>query len=182
MAAFFWSDFQAATSHAGANSQVATYSSHLDGIRATQSSGELRLYVSGGDALSAVLRKQLTALLRSGPTFHSVKIEDSPPSTVGGPALMVEISQREGLWTPVRATGHLVMKIVYASNGDLSWRDDSVVRMENRGQPLRRIRGEFQLQDSTNGLISQRGYDRHLGQSVAGQVSDSLLKALDNPG
>ncbi len=175
-------DFRAATSQGRTNSQLSAFSSRPDGIQqAAFPPGELRLYVPGDDPFSAALRKELSILLGSGPAFRGVRIEGSPSSTRGEPALMVETSRRAGLWTPVRATGDLEVKAVYASDGDLSWRDDQVVHMENHGQPLRRIKGEFLVEDSTNGLTSVKGYDRHLGRYVAQQVSSSLLKAVENP-
>lgn len=179
--AFVWLDFWAGNSQGRGDSQLSTFSSRPVGTEATFSREPLRLYVAGEDTLSSALEKRLATLLGSGSTFRSVKLEGLPPSTAGDPGLMVEVSQRETFWTPVRATERLVVKITYSSNGDLSWRDDAVVRMENGGEPLRRIRGELHLEDSTNGLISLKGYDSYLGRYAAEQVSSVLSQAVENP-
>lgn len=175
-AAFLWLDFQAVRSESRANSQVATASAKPEGTQESGPAGELSLHVQGNDGLTVALRQELATLLRAGPAFTGVKIVDALPAGTGGPALMVEVAERDVLWTPVHGQGHLLVKATYASDGDLSWRGETVMRMQT-GEPLRRVRGEFQIEDATNGVISLKAYDRHLGRYAATEVSKSIQRA-----
>jgi hypothetical protein len=82
-------------------------------------------------------------------------------------------------WTPVYASAGVVTRIVYASDGDLSWREDTVVKMgRNDGGPQVRVRGDLELKDTTRGVVSRPAYHRHLSQQIALAVSNTVKKQL----
>jgi hypothetical protein len=95
------------------------------------------------------------------------------PQASDGPVLFVEVTPRQFLWLAVYTRAKLDVHMVYSSDGDLSWMDQQAVVMES--SPLVRMRGDFEVADTSIGLMTLRGQARYLGR----QAADELLKAID---
>jgi hypothetical protein len=134
--------------------------------------------VAGGDSLSAYLEKALVRHWSARSGSRDVEAVSSVSGLTEGPVLMVQPAERSVRWTPIFASGSVVFKTVYASDGDLSWRDDGTVVMSFSGEPQIRIRGDLTLEDTTRGLVSRPAYERHLAERMAIHVSDALWKQL----
>ncbi len=141
----------------------------------------MSLAVPGEDPFAQALRSELPATLRAEGVFRGVEVVESVLSVASGPALLVEVPHRDILWTPLHARGKITVKVVYASNGDLSWRDEATVHMDNRDGSVLRARGELQMEDVTSGVVSQLHYYGHLGSLVAAEVAKSLHGSVKDP-
>ncbi|MGE5620512.1 MAG: hypothetical protein ACM3US_14795 [Sphingomonadaceae bacterium] len=177
---FFWVDFWAAIGQTRTNSQVSTYSMTPQGSRDSGPTGTLTVFVPGDDPLEVAFKRELVSFLEKGTLFGDTRLVDSPAANPDGPAVTVEIAERDLLWTPIRAQARLMLKLAYASDGDLSWRDDRVVHMETRSEAgMRRVRAEFQVEDTSYGVISRPAYIRRIGRAIAADVQKALEKAAD---
>jgi hypothetical protein len=180
-AALLTLDFHASRSETRANRSIGSFSMGKPQGSDAGVGHELKLVVQGENDLAAALRKGLEANLTNGSVFQGVEIAESPSSPVSNPALLVELPRQDIFWTPFHARGQLTVKVTYASDGDMSWRHDTVVHMDNRDGPVLRSRGEFQIDDTTTGVISLRHYHNHLGLKAAIEVSESIEKSVSSP-
>lgn len=106
----------------------------------------------------------------------------TPPTRLDVPTLFVEVAGQGNLWTPVYAREGLEVSLAYASDGDVSWRNQtSVVMVMPNTQPTVRVSGKLQVEDSTRGLTSYPAYQRHLGRQAAAEIVKALRQALTNP-
>jgi hypothetical protein len=177
-AAFWWIDFRAATSETRNSSQVSTGSTET-AVEAWQAATnrKIAIYVAGTDDLATALRQKLTRDLNSGPAFQEVVLLDEPVETADGSLLLIEVEERDVTWTPVYAQARLKATITFSSLGDLYWRQGTAMVFYS-DRPTIAVRGDFQLDDSTRGLVSRKSYERVLGEQIAAEITKSLEKAL----
>lgn len=187
LAVALWSlDFRVAWSENRNDSQTSTFASGTGDNRreGVQRQYELALYVEGDDALSDALRHELIKSLGDGSIFHKVLTLAAMREKLGQPVLVVEVDEGSNpwasIWTPVYSRAALVANVVFASDGDTSWRGHSPVVMPGDGQRTVWIEGSIEIRDTTKGLISHTAYRKHLGQRVAVAVSKALEQALVN--
>ncbi len=168
-------DFQAANSASSMRSTVARMTvGTID-----RPEGGLVLFVDGSGDLDAYLEKELVRRLESMAGIAGVTVVNSMTDGTGWPMLAVQARGDALNWTPAYAKASVVTRIVYASDGDMSWRDDTSVAM---GRPDRqsqlRVRGDLELADTTWGVVSRPAYRRHLAQQIASAVSDVLKEQV----
>ncbi len=172
-------DFQAATSASIVESSVSKFTVGATASTRFPPPASLCLVVSGGSELHAYLEKELVQGLRSAPGIGEVTPIDSADGEKSCPTLLVEASPDVLTWTPVYSSARGVARLIYASDGDLSWRNDKAVVMSNRdGSPQVRVRGDLKLGDTTRGIMSRPAYQRHLAHQIALAASDVLKKQV----
>lgn len=178
-AAFIWTDFHMATSQTKIESQVTTY-----GLKG-QASGELpahlpvQIYVAGDDLFSKALRDQLNKHLQAIPRFNQVSLLSTLPEKSKQSVLMIDQGEAARLWTPVYGRSQFTVHFVFASDGDISWRNEDVVRMKSSNTQVVRIRADLTVNDSSFGLISRIYYQKYLAERVASQIATSLSSSIE---
>lgn len=100
--------------------------------------------------------------------------------SAGQPILWIEINERDIQWMPFRADASLIVDVVYASDGDLSWRYDTGIVMSG-DQPTVHSRGTLTLSDRTSGVISRKAYQRRLGEQIAAEIYRMMQQPLFDP-
>jgi hypothetical protein len=179
-AALLWVDFHAARSETRANSQVTTLTSGSgeQALGQVPPGWTIALQVAGGGGIESRLRTSLPAEMERRPSIGEVRGLRSPDDPVDTPAMLVELTQAETGWTPVHATATVIASFVYASNGDLTWRNDESIGISNERGPTVLVKGEIKLSDTTSGVISLPAYQRKLGEALAVEVATKLENAL----
>jgi hypothetical protein len=177
-AAFWWLDFHAARSETQAEHVLETFTT---GEPEKAPPASLKVYVADTDGFAEALRAALVSDLQQELAIGRVESADTIGEQTGTPVLVVEPDNRTITWTPVYGSNRLTAHIAYTSNGDLSWRDKSPVRMDSTDAPAIWVRGEFKINDTTWGLISHRWYLRHLAKELAAEVTRALESQLISP-
>ncbi len=177
LSSFFVLDFKAAKSETRANSQIASYST---GEPRIDFPGRIYLYVEGDDALSGFIREEIRAELEK--VGMDVEEAGTFEEKYDSQALLVNIRESEGLYTPFYASSSLKITYFYTSTGEDTiyfekFKEGNVtVRFVNtslrEGEKL--MDGELELQDSTKGIISMKAYRKHLAEEAAKNVVDQL--------
>jgi hypothetical protein len=139
------------------------------------------LYVAGEDELALALRRELASQLQASDGFGEVRNLTALPAKDDLPTVVVEVAESDVTWLPVYASAGLDVTVFYSSNGDMSWRDQLPVIMSSDDGPIVRLKGQFEVADRTRGLTSRVAYERYLGKGIAGEVSKSLERELNNP-
>jgi hypothetical protein len=176
-----WADFHAARSEVRAESSVTTISSSApDGQAQGQSSlgRTIALQVAGDGGIESRLRSSLPAEMERRPSMGNVIELQSPDHPVDTPAMLVHLAREDTRWTPVHATAAVTASFVYASDGDLTWRNDESIGIGTEKGATVLVKGEIRLADTTSGVISLPAYERKLGDSVAAEVRARLEQAL----
>jgi pimeloyl-ACP methyl ester carboxylesterase len=93
----------------------------------------------------------------------------------------VDIIRDAVTWTPLYGRASPTFQVIFASDGDVTWRDTGTVFMSNDIGPVVRLYGTFEQADSTYGLLSRPAYIRLLNESAAEQIVKSLSNALERP-
>ena len=183
VAAFGWLDFRAATSQTNVSREVVTSSMDrgLERMR-TSGGGVLNIYVHGtyahdDDPLVQPLESALAEELRGSRFFTRVQVLDTPTEKTDDSLLVVEIKERNGMWTPVYGKAAITVASAFSSNGDVSWRDGKVVAFTSENAAVT-VGGKYALADATTGLLSRLSYEHALGRSLGVEVATSLIQEL----
>jgi len=89
--------------------------------------------------------------------------------------LLVRVDHDTSLWTPVYARATVKTTLGYASDHDLSWHGTFPISMETDDDaPLLWATGEFELSDSSRGLLSRPAYQRILAEQLAAEIVQAL--------
>jgi hypothetical protein len=179
--AFLFLDFQIARSNTQAESQVTTSRSNPPGSEGLPENQELQVYIEGPARLAGALRRELARQLEPSRYFSQVTILDAPQDVAGRPNLAVVIEEPQVLWTPVFARSEFNLRVAFASNGDLSWRYEESPSHHFSGEPAAVVSGDFQIMDTTLGIISRPAYLEYLGEQAALRISESLEKEIPGP-
>ncbi len=183
LSSFYVLDFKAAQSETQTNSVVSTYST---GDPQIDFPGKVYLYVEGDDSISKSLRENLGAELEKA--GMNVSIADAVEEKYDSQALLVNVSKREGLYTPIYASSNLNILFFYTTTGkDTKYFEqfkegNITVVFENTGsrEGEKLIRGDMELQDSTKGLISQKAYREYLAAEAAKEIAGRLEQNVRN--
>jgi len=171
-AANFWIDFRVAHGSTRSESQVATYSAGIEQSQPKPVIEQLTVYVEEPGYLMGSVRQGLVKRIQDTRGIPDLRVVHEMPKRGDGPALYVQVTPRQFLWLPVFTRAALDIRLVYASDGDLSWMDDSAVIMET--SPLIRMQGNFSVADTSLGLMSLRGQARYLGRQAAVELSKAI--------
>jgi hypothetical protein len=179
--AFLFLDFHLARSNTQVESQVSTSRSNPPDSGGLPENQELQIYVEGPAIMSAALRRELAIRLETSRYFSQVTILDAPQDIAGRPNLAVSIEDPQVLWTPFFARAEFNMRVGFASDGDISWRHEESPVLQFHGEPAVVLSGDFQIMDTTLGVISRPAYLEYLGEQAALRISESLEREIPGP-
>ncbi|AKB23924.1 hypothetical protein MSMTP_0455 [Methanosarcina sp. MTP4] len=181
LSSFFVLDFKAAKSETRANSRIAAYST---GEPQIDFPGRIYLYVEGDEALSGFVREKIRAELEKA----GMDVEDSESfeEKYDSQALLVNVRESEGMYTPIYASSNLEIMYFYTSTGEDTiyfekFKEGNVtVRFVNTGsqEGEKMADGKLELQDSTKGIVSRKAYRKHLAEEAAKNVVDQLQNQI----
>lgn len=136
--------------------------------------------VTGDDRLADALRGALDQQLRANPILGDIVLIEPPSEIAEAPYLIIEITRQEITWTPVYATATLTAQAAFSSDGDVSFRERSQMGPQNGDrQPLSQAEAEFQLRDTSWGLISRPAYLRLVATSLAENISQAMTEIFE---
>lgn len=173
-AGFLWLDFDVVQSTTSAEHSANTYRSgdQLPGSMRGQTTLDYAISDNGPMAYS--LQDALNNVFKASGEFGRTEMRTDPVEQTDGPYLLVEIDSQEVTWTPFYANAHLIVNTYFSSSGDISFRNESSVRMDSLEGPVVKADGQFSLRDTTWGVFSRPAYYRLLGEHIATQISQSL--------
>jgi hypothetical protein len=171
-AASFWLDFRAAQASTRSESQVQAFSAGVEPGQPKPAIHQLTVYVEEPGYLLGSVRQGVVKGIQDRHGIQDLRVVDEMPQPQNGPVLYVQVTPRQFIWLPVFTQADLDIHIVYASNGDLSWMEDTAVIMEE--SPLVRMRGDFDVADTSYGIMTLRGQARYLGRQAANEVLNSI--------
>jgi hypothetical protein len=169
-----WLDFDVAQSTTSAEHSANTYRSGDQLPESMRGQTTLDYAISGSGPMARSLQDALNDAFGASGDFGQTEMWADPVEQTEGPYLLVEIDSQEVTWTPFYATSHLTINTYFSSNGDISFRNESSVRMDSREVPVVKADGEFGLRDTTWGVFSRPAYYRLLAEHMATQISQSL--------
>lgn len=117
--------------------------------------------------------------LKANPYVGNIRLRSGPPEPAAGSVLRVQIVEPEVLWLPVYGQAQMEISVAYASDGEVDWMNEAVIRSTS-GPFTVRVSGRLTLEDLSYGLMSRPGYNSHLSQWIAGEISGALESALSN--
>jgi hypothetical protein len=184
-AAFLLLDFNLQQARMSVDSSGETYSFSVDEDTPLPLEQDIDLYVRAPltlqEELAASLREQLPAV----PYVRDVNILKGPSESSKDSILIVEILEPAvQFWSPFYTRTLATVDVVYASDGEVAWIDEPVVRLNNEGvpEPVVRVHREHNFDGRAYGLISRPGYDQYLAEEIARTVSHALAAALASQG
>lgn len=175
-------DLHVGRSHTSVGHTVSTATvSTPDAFQVRQEGVEIHVIAADDAAIIGTLTEQLTAQLsRHMPTHRINARAVGGEETADVPLILIEITDREVAWTPLWADAAITAEVVYASDGDISWRNAAGMIMEHN-TPTVHTRGTIELTDSSQGIFSHFGYQQHLGRALGDEVFKMIESPLFNP-
>lgn len=177
-AGLLWLDLRAMTSATQTEHSISAYGFNVDDKK-PDTTGTIAVEVVGmdGDPLVGAVRRALLAEPAVGPASLVPAAEGNDTAR-----LLVDITNCDAAWLPVWSHAVVEPHIVYASDGDLGWKDDTPVTMssDDGSVSVLRIRGDLTITDESRGIISRPAYRRHLAQQIASSVRAAVAQQLTN--
>ncbi len=176
IAAIFLLDFHAMKSQSTAESQTGTYRSGEIDINWKNTPVDTALYVEAPGNLKNALRNSIKPLIQNKNYVGAVSDLNAPADSLSIPQLYVQVIPVDTFWTPFYARSKYQVIVSYASNGDLSFRNQKPVRFEGMpGQPAILFQSTNDMVDTSWGFISLKGYHSFIASKIAAQVVDNLV-------
>lgn len=97
-----------------------------------------------------------------------------PADQASGPLLAVEVKEQDVFWTPFYARSALSFAIYYSTAGDVSFRRTNTMSLDLAGDEVLLVNGQFDLADTSWGVMTMPGYQDFLAEQVAAHVIKSL--------
>ncbi len=166
-------------SRTNVESQASTYSIKGQKSEKLPDNLPIQIYVVGDDLFSKALSAQLSKRLEAIPRFSQVAVLSSPPKNSNQSVLLITPDRSGRFWSPVYSKSQFTVHLVFASDGDISWQNDEVVRMPESDIQVVRIQADFSVKDTSSGLISRIYYQKYIAESLAERMADSLASSLD---
>src|SRR5690606_19817324 len=79
----------------------------------------------------SVLASQLAQHIQTELSKDQITLYTTTVERADSPLLLIEIPERDVVWTPFWARANLTVKVVYASDGDVSWRQSQTIVMNS---------------------------------------------------
>lgn len=178
ISAFLFLDFHAVRSTTKNDTVVNTYSLGIEQGQRPPAIPALRVFIEGKGAFTNALQRELIRYLERHGSYGQVKVLDEPEGFADEPLMHVSVRRQVTIWTPIFAQASYQVTLVYASDGDLTWREDESVVIELKQIPSIRLRGVFGVQDRSLGLVTWHGYESYLGRRTADILTQTLEQHL----
>ena len=172
---FFTADFNFTRSETTSEHNLTTIRQGDEIPTPTPIEQNLTVAVVGEDAFADRLREALLAELAASNLADQGQWLATPDASSDALHLVVRVDHNTFLWTPVYAQATVKTTLGYASNHDLSWHGTFPISMEtDHDAPLLWANGEFELSDSSRGLLSRPAYQRILAEKLATEMVQAL--------
>jgi hypothetical protein len=172
-------DFSLLRGNLMTESQAATYTFGLQEDDSLPLEQPLDLYVDAPRGLADALADALARDLANVPQIGPVTPQPLPAEAAADGVLLVEIDEPSVfVWTPLYTRAVMTVNVAYASDGEVTWIEEEVVRMTN-DDPVVRVRAAHDVDQTTVGLVSLPGYRRYLAEGVSIQIVNQLAGALE---
>jgi hypothetical protein len=177
---FSFIDFRLGKSETASSSQVAASRGNapdgLDGFAPTSSA----LAVEGSGRLERLLAAEITSQAEGQAHIGRVELLKVPVDQVGQPLIYVTVQQKDIFWTPVFARSTLEVHVAYATNGDVTFRNNDPTHFVSlTDEPYAQYYGRYSFEDQTLGIFSWPGYQGYLAEQVAKTVLSSMQDELN---
>lgn len=175
-------DLRAARSRTNTSHTLSTASVDSPDAHLVQRLGiEIRIVDANQQVVGDALAQQLVSQFGQRLPQSQIHLSRAPADAVSAlPLVLVEISDNDVRWTPFWADAAVTAEVVYASDGDISWREATSMVM-GQTEPTVHSRGRIQLTDSSRGLFTQFAYRRHLGKALGNEVYKMMEPPLFDP-
>jgi hypothetical protein len=171
--------FRLAKSQTASNSQVASSRGNaqdgLQGFAPTSSA----LAVEGNGRLERLLAAEITRQAEGIALLGRIDLLKVPVDQVGQPLVYVTVQRKDILWTPFYARSTIQVDVAYATDGDVSFRNNDPTHFVSlTDQPYVQYYGSYSFDDKSWGVFSWPGYQDHLADQIAKTVLASLQEEL----
>jgi hypothetical protein len=139
---------------------------------------QLAVYVAGDGPVAESLRSLLPRRLIRDEAFSAIAPLDTMPDKVNAPVLIVDLETSDVRWMPLSAGAEITARVSYATDGDTAWHDEERPTIVGAADPIRRVRIESTLTDSSSGLVPRKAYHNHLAESLADEIVTALAEEL----
>lgn len=175
VAVFLLVNFRAAFSNTGAETIATTVSSGDTLPDAMQQRAKITLVVIGEGPLAPALEKSLVKAIGSA-GLGEVELVHALDADYPNPVLVIDVGRPGVLWTPVFGSSSFSVDAWYASNGDTTGIDAESVGFDNTDGPGIITSTEYQVRDSSYGIMSRPGYYQLLADWLANSIVEALSK------
>lgn len=175
-AVFLFTGFHVASSNTQSDNGITTASSGEGLPVAMEHREPITLVVKGEGGLADALRDTLTAEL-SHAGLGDIKVSPTVDPALTTPVLVVDVGNPKIIWTPFYATSRLTVRAGYSSFGDASFLESGTTFTSNVNGPAMTMTAEYNVNDTSMGLISRPAYDYILANWLTRQLVTVLTKA-----
>ncbi len=135
------------------------------------------LYVEGRGQLAETLLAQVKRQLKNQQHIGDITDMNAPVDRADIPQLYIQVVPISHFWTPFYARSEYQLVVSYASNGDISFRQQKSPRfMATGGQPVLQYKASQTIKDTSLGLFSAPGYQDYLAGKMARLILDNFQK------
>ncbi len=182
---FLFMDFGASRSETSVNSMAAKFEW---GEEEAKVSGDIHLYVDGGEEFDSVLGDELERELEgiAWRLIEVAKLKDE----FDGPLVAVTVIWDDIDYTPLYSRAEMNVLYFFSSSGESEYfkkfkreksgGKDVIVRHNCSKGPQIIKKGEISLRDTSYGIFSLRYYKRHLADRIASKIRAGLKQELKN--
>jgi hypothetical protein len=176
---FGWLHLDVARGRSATDVRAQTYRSTSGDAETRAGPGPaVTLHVDAPGQLGQALGREFYAALQATPAFYDLRLAPILPGETESDVVLVEVRERDLLWTPFYARARLTLSVAYASDGDLSWRGADTVEMSNAQGSLTRLEAEVSLTDRAYGLVSYPAYLDRVAHEAAWPAVERIMEQL----
>jgi hypothetical protein len=142
---------------------------------------EISIVLVGEGSLVSALQKALAEKMDNAGMGEIELVQELEPA-YQNPVLVVKVGRPGPIWTPFFAMSQFSIHAGYASNGDATFMEvaeETQTTMGNPDHSILNMYAEYEINDSSWGLISRLGYHQFLADYLAQEIV-AALKDLYN--
>lgn len=177
VAAFLVLDFHITQARSNVEFQSSTYSTNVSSQTPLPLEQPTDLYVQDRSRLGRELGERLVESLVEIQYIGEVNSREGEPQAADGSVIVIDVRDSNIFWTPVFGRSTFDVQVSYASDGEVDWIEEDVVRFVD-GDTIARIRANFHSRHSVTGLMSLPGFYTVAADELAARIRDSLQSSL----
>ncbi len=169
-------NFRAAVSNTQSNNAVMSTDSRDNMPYSMQRPEKISIGLVGEGPLVSALQKALAEKMNKTGLGKIELVQELKP-TYQNPVLIVKLGSPGITWTPFFAASQLSIHAGYASNGDSTYVDvveKTKTTIGNRDHSVLNMYAEYEVKESSWGLISRPGYHQYLADYLAQEIATGL--------
>jgi hypothetical protein len=165
-------DFRAAHAQTKTKDHVQSFSLGIEQGQAKPVITQLTIYVEEPAYLLGSVRQGLVKAIQDTYAIEDLRVVYDMPGPQDGAVMYVKVTPKQFIWLPLFTWANFDLRLVYASDGELDWLDDSFIDMTE--SPSLRMKGQLSLTDSSMGVMTLRGQARYLGRQIAAEFLEAI--------